>query len=57
MSGLRMLGIISIPIVVVLGALLIMLAITGTGDRAEKDNLGLPVYSSPTPAGAPLDID
>ena len=48
MSGLRILGLISIPIVVVLGAMLIILSFTGTGDRADKDNRGLPVYSGPT---------
>ncbi len=48
MSGLRILGVISIPIVVVLVAMLIILSFTGTGDRVEKDRRSLPAYSSPT---------
>lgn len=54
MSSLRILGVISIPIVVILGAMLIILSFTGTGDRADKDNRGLPIYSSPTPVHATL---
>jgi len=52
MSGLRILGIVSIPIVVVLAGLFVILAFTGTGDKAEKDNRGLPVYSTPTSVSA-----
>ena len=54
MSGLRILGVVSIPIVVVLAGLFIILAFTGLGNTAEKDNLGRPVYSSPTPVHATL---
>ncbi len=54
MSGLRLLGLVSVPIVVILAGLLVILAFTGTGDRADKDNRGLPVYASPTPVHATL---
>jgi flagellar basal body-associated protein FliL len=48
MRGLRPLLFISIPIVVVLAAMLIIISITGTGDKAEKDRRSLPPYSNPT---------
>lgn len=49
MASLRILGLVSIPILVVLIGLFIGLAITGTGDRADKDNRGLPSFATATP--------
>jgi hypothetical protein len=48
MRNLRIVIFISIPIVAVLIGMLVVLSITGTGDREDRDKRGIPVYATPT---------